>query len=131
MRGFGVCPCPSVAGRRSLSGWPVGGPADVHCLTRATIVESVTREKILSEYRTDDRGVVLSPGKFEGQPAWVIALWEDALDGLADVDTGEFYQFDLRKGDPLREEWPELDQWLGRGWTVRLIQDDQGFVNAY
>ena len=91
----------------------------------------MTREKILSEYRTDDHGVVLSPGKFEGQPAWVIALWEDAIDGLADVDTGKFYQFNLRKGDPLREEWPELDQWLGRGWTVRLVEDDRGFVYAY
>ena len=92
---------------------------------------SMTRHQVLSEYKVDDRGIIRSPGKFEGEPAWVVALWADAIAGMADACAGDFYQFDLRKGDPIRVEWPELDQWLGRGWTVRLIEDEQGFVNAY
>lgn len=91
---------------------------------------TMKRSDILANYAVDSRGVIRSPGKFEGEPLWVPALWEIALDGFADSDDGTTYGFTIPKADPLRKEFPELDQWLGRRRSVKLVQTDQGFVCA-
>lgn len=90
----------------------------------------MTRDEIESTYQIEN-GRIVSPGKFEGQPVWVPALWSIALEGLADSDDGETFGFTIPKGDPLRVEYPELDAWLGRRRSVRLIQSDSGFISAF
>ncbi len=89
----------------------------------------MSREEILKQYTVKD-GRITNPGKFEGQPIFVPLLWNMALDGFADRDTGRAYVFNVPKDDPWRKEWPELDQWLGRKRTIRVVQTDQGFVSA-
>jgi hypothetical protein len=90
----------------------------------------MTRQQIESEYRIE-AGAIRNPGKFELQPLWVPALWSIALDGFADSDDGEAYGFTIPKGDSLRSEFPELDVWLGRRRTVKLVESCAGFVTAF
>ena len=90
----------------------------------------MTREQVLNEYETSD-GRITSPGKFEGEPIFAPALWEIGLDGCADTYTREGYGFNrITKNDPLRKEWPELNEWLGRRQSITLCQDSQGFVHC-
>ena len=42
------------------------------------------KTEIAKVYRLDEHGIVRSPGKFEGEPWWVVALWDVSLDGFAD-----------------------------------------------
>lgn len=88
------------------------------------------RKQVESEYRIED-GTIRNPGKFERQPLWVPALWAIALEGFADTDDGESYGFTIPKGDSLRTEFPELDAWLGRRRTVKLVESCAGFVTAF
>jgi len=90
----------------------------------------MTRQQIESEYRIE-AGVIRNPGKFELQPLWVPALWNIAMEGFADSDDGKTYGFTIPKGDALRVEYPELNAWLGRRRTVKLMQTSQGFVVAF
>ena len=90
----------------------------------------MTRQQIEAEYRVVD-GTIRNPGKFELQPLWVPVLWDTALEGFADTDDGETYGFTVPKGDPLRAEFPELDAWLGRHRTVKLVESCTGFVTAF
>jgi hypothetical protein len=48
-----------------------------------------TKDEIGKEYRLDERGIVQSPGKFEGEPWYVVALWDLVLDGCADEEIWE------------------------------------------
>lgn len=86
----------------------------------------MTREQIYEDYNVDGNGVVRSPGKFEGEPAWAVYFWHVYLDdGCADAEDkdGRLY-FDLRDED--KTVWPEL-----RGYsTVTLEESEQGFVYA-
>jgi len=87
----------------------------------------MTREQIMNEYQTkDDR--IISPGKFEGEPIFVPALWELMLEYGSPSENKAFGP--IPRHDPLRVEWPELDAWLGRRWTIRLWEDAQGFVHC-
>ena len=67
-------------------------------------------------------GRITSPGKVEGERVYVPYFWEAYLNGCADRDDGKVLGFDITAED--RQAFPEL----GRKRTVRLIQDDQGFV---
>lgn len=87
------------------------------------------RQQIESEFRIEN-GLIRNPGKFELQPLWVPALWDIAMEGFADSDDGETYGFTITKEDALRVEFPELNAWLGRRRTVKLVQTDQGFILA-
>jgi hypothetical protein len=88
------------------------------------------RQQILDQYATRD-GLIISPGKFEGEPIFVPALWELAIDGFSDGDDGKVYRFNIRDDDELRTKFPELSKWLGRKRIVRLREDSQGFVHAF
>jgi hypothetical protein len=89
----------------------------------------MTREQITSEYEVRN-GRIISPGKFEGEPIFAPALWAIVLDGFSDGDDGRIARLNVPKGDALRSEWPELGAWLGRRHSVRLTEDDQGFVRC-
>ena len=80
------------------------------------------RAEVLKDYRVDERGVIRSPGKFEGEMLYVPHFWEAYLDGGADRDDGTTLGFDVTAED--KREFPELK---GRR-TVRLRVREDGFV---
>lgn len=91
----------------------------------------MTREEVEKEYRVV-AGVIVSRGKFEGEPVYVPAFWQLALEGgFDDVETvgeGEFaevhtFAFKIDASDV--ERWPEL----AGVRTLRLWEDDNGFVH--
>ncbi len=45
-----------------------------------------SKQEIAEAYRLDEHGIVCSPGKFEGEPWYVVALWELVLNGCADSE---------------------------------------------
>lgn len=91
------------------------------------------RDQVLRDYNVDANGVIRSPGKFEGEPAFVPYFWGLALEGFADNDDGRVYTFRFNPSDrdTLLREWPMLVKWLGRKRKLHLIENDQGFVHAF
>lgn len=77
-------------------------------------------------YDVNDGGMIVSPGKFEGQPRYAVWFWEAYLDGRAEIDDGETMSFDVDDSDVKR--FPELKEYLGA--AVSLREDDQGFVTC-
>jgi len=88
----------------------------------------MTRQETLEAYNVNESGVITSPGKFEGEPIFAPALWVAALEGFSDRDDGRSFFFSIPKSDPMRKEFPEMNRWLGRKRSVRLFQNDQGFI---
>ena len=83
----------------------------------------MTRDEILKEYETRN-GIIVSPGKFEGEPIYAPYFWDMDLQGLADeyvLDVAIFY---IQPED--RENFPEIDPFLE---LVEIWSDDNGFVH--
>jgi len=74
------------------------------------------------EFKTDTRGRILSPGKFEGEMIYVPYYWEAYLNGFADRDNGTILGFDVTPEDKV------MFPMLKRRRTVNLYQRDDGFV---
>jgi hypothetical protein len=72
--------------------------------------------------RRECSAVVSGPGKFEQCARYVPYYWDIFLNGGADRDNGRILGFDITRADRLA--FPELK----RRRTVKLIEDDQGFV---
>jgi hypothetical protein len=87
-----------------------------------------TKEEIAKEYTLNRHGIVSTPGKFEGEPWYVVALWERTLEGRAehseyDGDT-EISSFMLTSA--LREII-DFDRTDPRAW-ISLWEREDGFV---
>jgi hypothetical protein len=82
----------------------------------------MTRQEIMNEYKVDEQGIILSPGKFENEPLYVPYFWDAYLNGFADDDDGEVLTFIVNQDD--RNEFPELANIR----QVRLASTDDGFV---
>jgi hypothetical protein len=82
----------------------------------------MTRQDILDQYKVDDRGIIRSPGKFEGEMLYVPYFWDAFLNGCADRDDGKVLGFDVTADD--KKEFPELK----RRRTVKIVEDLNGFV---
>ena len=82
----------------------------------------LNRELVLTYFAVSAEGRITSPGKFQGEMAYVPYFWSLYLDGCADRDDGDVLGFDVGRKD--REMFPELK---GRR-TVNLIEDFDGFV---
>lgn len=75
-------------------------------------------------------GIVASPGKFEAEPAWVVALWDDVMHGRTDEDledNGVFVSV-IHIDHQIGGIWPELRTHVGE--SVLLWEDSNGFVNS-
>lgn len=83
---------------------------------------SMKRQEILKDYKVDERGVIRSLGKFEGEMVYVPHYWSIYLDGFADRDDGTTLGFDVDAED--KKQFPELK---GRK-TVKLRVREDGFV---
>lgn len=91
----------------------------------------LTRDAVAAAFSVTDHGVIRSPGKFEGEPWWAVALWEESLLGLADetLDEDEGGPTDLFTVD---EEMIAVlglpAKWLGL--SVGVYVDEQDFVRV-
>jgi hypothetical protein len=81
----------------------------------------MTRQDIENDY-TVENGRIRNPGQFQGEAVYVPYFWDAYLNGMADRDNGRVLGFDITADD--KEQFPELR----RRRTVRLVQDDNGFV---
>lgn len=72
-------------------------------------------------------GVIVSPGKFEGQPAWLPPFWEAVLDGFCD---GEYEEPDgtmvavFELDDQDKQRFPIM----AKSHELEVWEDGQGFV---
>lgn len=82
------------------------------------------------EYANDGERIT-APGKFEGCPVFAPYFWRIALEGFADSDDGKVYTFRITKNDNGNPFWPEIKKWLGRKRTIRLREDESGFVHCF
>lgn len=78
-------------------------------------------------YETNDKGIITSPGQFEGAPLYVPAFWEYVLengeDWTEETENDEIYVFKLSRED--REHFPVLADVA----ELRIWEDEQGFVH--
>ena len=83
------------------------------------------------EYENDGSRITAA-GKFEGEPVFAPYFWGLALDGCADFEDGRTsgFRFNFSNNQALADEWPTLKPWLGRSRTLRLHEDEQGFVHC-
>lgn len=84
---------------------------------------SKKRVEILKDYKVGERGIIRSPGKFEGERLYVPYFWERYVEGFADRDDGKYLGFDITPEE--RRMFPELGT---RKRTVKLYQEESGFV---
>lgn len=86
----------------------------------------LTRKEVEAQY-TVSYGRVRDPGKFESEPAWVVAFWDAGLNGMLEEVGGEeepIWRADLTDED--RAEWPELADAV----AVLLTETGNGFVRG-
>lgn len=74
------------------------------------------------DWDIDDYGIVHNPGKFEGEPFWVVLYYEVMLNGFQDDDVGDVAIFTVTHEDKIA--FPELAACEYVGIRVR----DDGFV---
>ena len=77
--------------------------------------------KLRKNYKVE-RGIVRSPGKFEGEPLYVPYYWGEYLDGGADDDEGCTLKFNVTTEERKALGIPK------RKKVVRIMETEQGFV---
>jgi hypothetical protein len=88
-----------------------------------------TYAEIASQYKVGPGGTILSPGKFEGELAIVVALWEEAMNGCEDelvVYDGETPISAFVLTDNVIAGWPSMADY--RDHVIALWETEQGFV---
>lgn len=83
--------------------------------------------------RTDTRGIITSPGKFEGEHISAVALWNIALEGFADIDSTDcdgtpYFEFFMSRSELAdygleSHASDDIDSYY-----VVLVESEQGFV---
>lgn len=76
-----------------------------------------------------ENGRIVSPGKFQGEPEWILDLWEKVLSGRSDVSLHDgSTAFDAFEID---DHISELTGYRpNKGTYIVLWSDDKGFVNS-
>lgn len=82
----------------------------------------MTKTEIHEQYEVGERGIICSPGKFEGEQSYSPYFWDKALNGEADEDTFTSYSFFVTDED--KAEFSDLQH----VWKVDLMESDDGFV---
>lgn len=90
----------------------------------------MNRSDIEQQYNVKN-GRIVSPGKFEGEPVFAPHFWELGLEGFSDDDEVGVFKFQIKQDDPEHEMFPELAGFCGLNGTLRIREDDQGFVHCY
>lgn len=84
---------------------------------------TMTRTEIQANYKIRN-GIIMSPGKFEGEPIYAPYFWDLVMDGGAETD-GDFAAFHILTDD--RNEFPEIGS---ETITIRVWTDGNGFVHT-
>ena len=84
----------------------------------------MTREEILKDYKVDEHGIIMSPGKFEGEMLYVPYFWDISLDG-GGLDEGEDW-CSLKIESEDYAEFPELIK--GVDDYIILSTSESGFI---
>jgi hypothetical protein len=71
-----------------------------------------------------ERGIIVSPGKFEGEPYYAPYYYDIAMDGFADEDDGETWIFYLSDED--KRAISEFKKY----YSLEIYVDDNGFVHS-
>lgn len=83
-----------------------------------------------NEYVVDENGIIISLGKFEGEPSYVPFFWGMVLGGAytTAITTvcDDTYYFIL-----ITEEYAERFELDWAGYYIVLTENDQGFVYSY
>jgi hypothetical protein len=74
------------------------------------------------KYEIDEDGTIVSLGKFEGSPIFVLHFWSLGMDGGADEDDEGVWWFNLTDED--EQDYPAL----GNAAQLGLWTDENGFV---
>jgi hypothetical protein len=83
----------------------------------------MTRAEIEAQYKVKD-GVIISPGKFEGEPVYALYFYDLMMHGGADSDDDGVAKFNVTDED--RKEFPELADVK----RVELQERMDGFVET-
>lgn len=75
-----------------------------------------------------ENGRIVSPGKFEGEPAWMLDLWDRVMSGFSDISLHDgSTAFDAFEID---QEIADLTGYRPRPGTYVVVwSDDNGFVS--
>lgn len=87
----------------------------------------MTREELEQAFGPTRAGVIVAPGKFEGEPIYVPYFWDLVLDGNSNDtidDDGNLYSEILISRED-RERFPEIPE----GSKIVLWEDSNGFVH--
>lgn len=83
-------------------------------------------DEVTQDYKVRD-GIIVSPGKFEGEPYWMPTLWDMVLGGMADESlhdgTTAYDAFKVDSDLSIMTGLPVQDAFLV------IWSDEQGFVN--
>lgn len=83
------------------------------------------RDELLQQYDVNDRGIITTSGKFEGEPLWAPYFYEFASDGeeLSFEGSGDYISL-IEISEEDRREFPELPG----GKYIYLVESMGGFV---
>jgi len=88
----------------------------------------MTRQEIEESYDINEYGIIVSPGKFEGEMIYAPYYYSLWLNGSSDAeveDNGKIISlFSITQDDI--EEFPELEEY--EGMIITIWESDQGFV---
>jgi hypothetical protein len=85
----------------------------------------MTRAEALKLYDVSPRsGVIITPGKFEGEEIWVPVIGTQCMEGGASEDHGTFFSVVFDNDD--RNAFSEI----GEAYGCLLSESDTGFVTA-
>jgi len=87
-------------------------------------IGDMTREEILRQYNINEHGIIISPGKFEGEMIYMPHFYEAYLNGEANYLQDGGISIPIEKKE--REEFPELGS--KRRKVVAFDISDDGFI---
>lgn len=91
--------------------------------------ERTDRQGVLDSYDVDSRGIITSPGKFEGEAVYVPHFWDVTMDGSCETlgwpYGAETYLVDIDDSD--RAAWPELPTDCV---ALHFQESESGFVSC-
>jgi hypothetical protein len=85
----------------------------------------LSKQDVAKEYTLSEKGTILSPGKFEGEMWYTVALWDLVLDGFSNYlgsDNVEWFNIDQDLVEDLDLEHSDIGKYLA------VFEDGNGFV---
>jgi hypothetical protein len=80
------------------------------------------RKAIEAEYTTDN-GIIMNPGKFQGEPVYVVDFYEAMQDGCGEDTQDGYISFPITDED--KQQYPELIPYS----TIEISEDEMGFLH--